>query len=52
LLQVLKLDNNTTSVHTGWTMTRVAQSMPGITPLAALSALGLILFTVILILPL
>jgi hypothetical protein len=52
-LQVVKLDNATTSGQTGWTMTRVAQSMPMTTPLATPSALGLVfLITVILILPL
>jgi len=52
-LQVLKLDIATTSGHTAWTMTRVAQSTPMTTPLATPAALGLVLLlTVILILPL
>jgi hypothetical protein len=38
-------------MHTGFTMTRVARSMPT-TPLKVPFALGLILLTVILILPL
>jgi hypothetical protein len=47
------LDNSTTSRHTAWTMTGVAQSMQRKASLTASSALGLVLFvTVILILPL